>query len=680
MSKLKLGVFFCCVFILIEIGAISRGKNIPGIDPLPIAIDSESPSTQTSTPSTQPTTQPTPTTTTEPTKEKTTTSLDLPDFPRIRNLKVFMDPTYPYSAKIVWEVHPKTSTPIYVVRYAKPISTKEILLNSYNVTSPPLSPSTTTFVDRDLPEGVYYYAAVTSFELSREGYLILKPDVNYTINPFIIYRDSKTQTIASVDEAKTDTQTDRSKLKPLDYEISELSALNTEKGVVLNWQPPAISEIKFKIYRGKEPLDSIDRLQKATALGESTKPYFLDESPLRDEPVYYGVSTFDILLNKEFSDLKFRKSYITHTYQRPQIEYQYLNFMPDSIIAYQVDKNSIQIFWVDSGPGVKFYKLYRSNEPINSEQKLENSKFLGVVQSGSYGYLDKELPAGRYFYAVMPVISDNRELRLFYANRTFTTYSIIIASEPSTTPISKEQFTTIDKKEESYKTYIKNISIRTEDQKNVRINWDYIKDNSSHIKILIYRSPILIKEYKDLKENSEYIGEFPLVAGVYLDRNLPEGKHYYNFLEFNTQSNEIIAFYHLKKPVEIKQESQKEPPTETISSNQESEENKRETIKNTNQKTPKQDIDYDSEIEKIGKMIFFDNQLEKAEDKILSLLEKQKTLKQEQIGKLKFYYGVILYKTNKKEQAKKIFSDSDVQKYDSTRANFWYKKILEEEL
>ncbi len=678
MSKQKLFAFFCIVYFLTDIYPISRGKNIPGIDPLPIAIDSESPATQ-------PTTQISPdTTTTEQPKDKTISTLDLPDFPRIRNLKVFMDSTYPYSAKIVWEVHPKTSTPIYVVRYSKPISTKEILLNSYNITSPPLSPSTTSFIDRDLPEGVYYYAAVTSFELSKEGYLVLKPEVNYTVNPFIVYRDSKTENISSTEELKTNIQIDRSKLKPSDYEISELSALSTEKGVVLNWEPSKIPEIKYKIYRGKEPLDSIDRLQKATLLGESTKPYFLDENPLKDEAVFYGVSTYDIVLNKEFSDLKFRKSYISYTYQKPQMEYQFLNYLPDSIIAYQVDKNSIQLFWVDSGPGVKFYKVYRSDEPINSEQKLENSKFLGVVQSGSYGFIDKDLTSGRYFYAVMPVISNNNELKLFYANRTFTTYSIVIDSDPITTPTSREKITTIEKKEESYKSNIKNISIRVEEQNNVRINWDYISNNNSkNIKILIYRSPVLIKEYKDLKNNSEYIGEFPLVAGVYLDRNLPEGKYYYNFVEFNTQSNEIVAFYYLKKYIEIKQESINDIRKETLTLKQETQETnetKNNTKEKDNLKHTKENIDYDSEIEKIGRMIFLENRLQKAQDQILEFLEKQKDLKREQIGKLKFYYGVILYKNNKKDEAKKLFSDSDVQKFDSTRANFWYKKILEEEL
>lgn len=686
-------IIFLLLFLISIDTLLSRGKNIPGIDPLPMAIDSEQSKMDSSIKSDQNKSL------TSPTTSSQNLTTDLPDFPRIRNLKVIMDPTYPYSAKILWETHPQTNTPIYIVRYSKPISTKEILLNSYNLTSPPLDPSTKSFVDKDLPEGVYYYAAVTSFELSKDGVLVLKPEVNYTINPFIVYRDSKPQDTSSLiqpEDLNSKSQIDRKQLTSSDYEVQELSALNTERGVVLNWKPPMIPEIKFKIYRGKEPLDSKDRIQKAKFLGESTKPYFLDESPISDEPVFYGVSTYDIVLNQEFSDLKFRKSYISHTFKKPQLEYQYMDFLPDSLIAYQVSKNAIQLFWVDGGAGVKFYKVYRSNEPIMNEQKLENSKFLGNVQSGSIGYLDKDLEPGRYFYAVMPVISNNNELKLFYGNRTFTTYGMIISQDISSLK-KEDQPQQMNKTEESEKTYIKNISIKIEDKKNVRINWDFISENSNQIKVLIYRSPNLIQKYEDLKTNSEYLGEFPLVAGVYIDRNLPPGSYYYNFLEFNTQSNQIVAFYYLKKPIEIKREEVvKEPERKSVEIKKESskdniiktdsetlkkEDLKKEDLKKENEKQKqiqKKNVSYEKELEEISKLIFKENEIDKAESKIKNLLEKQEELTTLEKGKLKFYYGIVLYKQNKKEKAKKYFIDSDVQRYDSERANFWYKRIIED--
>ncbi|GIX42179.1 MAG: hypothetical protein KatS3mg129_1912 [Leptospiraceae bacterium] len=358
-------------------------------------------------------------------------------------------------------------------------------------------------------------------------------------------------------DLKPETQegliSDRSQLKPEDFEISELMALNTERGVVLNWKPVNITDIKYKIYRGKEPLDSLERLQKATFLGESIKPYFLDTDPIPDEPVYYGVSVYDIQTNKEYSDLKFRKSYISHTYKKPVIDYQYLEYLPDSLIAYQVNKNTIQLFWVDAGPNVKFYKVYRYDRPISNDRLLERAKYLGNAQSGSIGFIDKDLEPGRYFYAVFPVISSNQELKVFYANRTYTTFGIIIHGKPEK---KKEEHRELQTESEGINTNIKNIIIRVENKNNVRITWDYNTENANKIKILIYRSPIQIRKYEDLKENSTYLGEFPLVAGVYVDRNLEKGSYYYNFIEYNTETNEITAFYYLKKPIEVLMDSQ----------------------------------------------------------------------------------------------------------------------------
>jgi hypothetical protein len=683
-------IIFISIFFSSLIYAFNRANEIPGIDPLPIAIQSGGEIS-----SGKDTDKSQKDSTLKEDLEKSTT--EYPDFPRIRNLKVVQDSTYPYSAKITWDLHPQVSTPIYVVRYTRPISTKDILLNSYNLTSPPLSPNTTTFIDIDIPEGVYYYAAVTSFELSREGILVLKPGVNYTVTPFIVYRNSNIQSTNLIPEKLDLDSKDRTKLTPQDFEISELMALNTEKGVVLNWKPVNISDIKYKIYRSNEPLDSLERIQKAKLLGESIKPYYLDTEPIYEEAVYYGVSVFDIQSNKEYADLKFRKSYITHTFKKPKIEYQYLQYLPDSLIAYQINKDTIQLFWVDAGPSVKFYKVYRYDAPIFSENILSKAQYLGNIQSGSIGFVDSNLKSGRYFYAVFPVISNNQELKIFSANRTFTTFGIIIRGEDK--DIYKEQEKKVPQtKTESIRTNIKNILIRLENNRDVRITWDYISENANKIKVLIYRSTIQILKYEDLKENSTYLGEFPLVAGVFLDRNLSDGNYYYNFIEYNTETNEITAFYYLKKPIEIKQD--KTIPEENQTVKNDAKKTQEESITQITQKEPKkeeekqetqtkQDLEAldqlnkkkqnnDKIIDDIINQIYIKKDFINAEKRIKSLLKK-KELDKEQLGKIKFHYGFLLFKLNRYNEAKKYFLDDDVQNYDKERADFWFKRVIEKE-
>lgn len=678
-------IFLCFVFYTDSLFSTSRSKDIPGIDPLPIAIienkENINVESKTTIPNQNQNTNLPPNTTESLSKE-------YPDFPRIRNLKVMPDPAYPFSARITWDLHPQTSTPIYVVRYSRPISTREILLNAYNLTSPPLNSNTTTFVDIDIPEGVYYYAAVTSFELSKNGILILKPDVNYTITPFIVYR-GREQKKGEIDtpDKYVGNLIDRSNLNPTDFEVQELVATNTDRAVILSWKPVNIDNVKYRVYKGYEPLDSLERLRNAKYLGETVAPNFIDENPIVDETVYYGVSVFDAKENKEYTNLKFKRSYIVNTFKKPRVEYQYMEFIPDSLVAYQVNKNTIQIFWVDAGPQVKFYKVYRHSYPISNETILQQSEFVGISQSGSFGFIDKDLKQGRYFYAVLPVISNNNELKIFQANKTFTTFGINIlgSSEFSKKDEEKREIFTEVK---DIKNNIKNISIKVEENNNIRIIWDYSPENANKIKVLIYRSPVLIQKYEDLKENAIYLGEFPLVASVFVDKNVEPGNHYYNFIEYNTDTNEISAFYYLKRPVEI-WSSTKKPKTNYTSKRlkkdtnnsleieiEAKKEDSSERINPTSTNEENKEINIDQEIEFLIDLIFNKKNYPEAENKINSLL-KIHTLNAYYKGKLKYYYGILLYKVNRTKEARMYFLDDDVQKYDQQSADFWYKRSLE---
>ncbi len=568
--KQKLNFFFIIlIHIPVNLFSVNRSQSIPGIDPLPMAIQEGVENPQSSI------------TSDTPVKKPAETQQDFPDFPKIRNIRVEPDSTYPFSARISWEFHLLNNTPIYVVRYTRPISTKEILLNSYNLTSPPIDPKVNTFIDKDIPEGVYYYAVITSFELSKEGMLLLKPNQNYTTNPFIVYRDRKDTSTTNVSLQTSDFKVDRSNLTPDDFQVNELMALNSEEGVVLNWQPPKIDNISFKIYRGLEPLDTEERINTAKLLGETVNPHFLDKNFVEGKDFFYGVTVYDNQTKKEYKNLKFRSSYISFNYKKPKVEYQYLNFLPTSLMAYLVNKDTIQLFWVDAGESVQFYKVYRNEVPITNETILRNSGFLGNIKSGSIGFLDKNLKAGKYFYAVVPVLSNNNEIIVFQPSRTFTTYGIVIfPSQDEKT--EKPKVVKTETLQNSFQNYIKDISLRIENENDVRITWDYRKEGSQNIKILIYRSSIPIRKYEELKDNAEYIGEFPIVSGVYVDKKLLPGSYYYNFIEFNSEKSEILAFYNTKRALEIASKQDKNLPLEPRTQKNESDikqESKKEAVK-----------------------------------------------------------------------------------------------------
>jgi hypothetical protein len=123
----------------------------------------------------------------------------------------------------------------------------------------------------------------------------------------------------------------------------------------------------------------------------------------------------------------------------------------------------------------------------------------------------------------------------------------------------------------------------------------------------------------------------------------------------------------------------KEPSKEIKQEKQETKQTTEQTNEITSQPQQKKEtIDIDKEINKIVDLIYRQKDYYNAERKINELLSNS-DLKPNQKGKIKFEYGYLLYKLNRFKEAKRYFIDNDVLLYDSERANFWYKRIIETE-
>jgi hypothetical protein len=236
-------------------------RRVPGIDSLPAAqadaVNRDSKTEPAKTQPTQPTqpsqptqpTQPTqpaqPTQPTQPAKVETEPTKPAPPADVIKRLTIEKDKEHPYSARLTWEVDPANDTEIYVARFVRPPATRQLILESENLTTPPLGPKETTFLDRNMPEGSYYYAIVTGYQMSKKGTLSLKADENYTTRPFIIQRGHPTE------DTKIQTPP-TNPIQPVTQgpQVQGLSAVSAESSVKLNWTAPAASRVVFNVYRG----------------------------------------------------------------------------------------------------------------------------------------------------------------------------------------------------------------------------------------------------------------------------------------------------------------------------------------------------------------------------------------------------------------------------------------------
>ena len=354
-------------------------------------------------------------------------------FPLIRNLRVEQDPKFPHSYRLRWDVDAKNDTAIYVGRYIRPLSTRELILEAENLTSPPLGPQSKEYLDRDIPDGAYYYVVVTTYEMSKRSAVVLQPNVNNTTNASVVYREPG-EANANKQPGGTENGESAKPATEQPVEISNLYAVNSGDSVKLSWRPPGGTRpVRYNIYRSERSLDGPDALRSATRLAVvAGREYtYEDRSPVDGRRVYYGVSVTDEQTGKENERLYFQKSFVEHTFEKPRENATPAagESLPDALTAFLAGRDSVRLLWVaPRGQAPRDYRVYRSPRPIASPAALSGASFLGVTQGGTTGYRDERLAPGTYYYAVLPRDQRGVEQRVFVEGRTFTGFAVNISA------------------------------------------------------------------------------------------------------------------------------------------------------------------------------------------------------------------------------------------------------------
>ncbi|MBU44851.1 MAG: hypothetical protein CMN76_16640 [Spirochaetaceae bacterium] len=609
---------------------IERADKIPGIDPMsmaqgePTGISNEKPADNTPNDGI-------------PENENNQRPEGDSGYPRIRNLTVTPDARYSNTAKISWDAHPDLTSAVYVIRYSRPITTRALVLDSYNLTPEPLKPGQNNFIDKDIPQGYYYYAVVSTHELSPDGRLKMVADQNYTAVPFIVGKPGQPEGKACTADREREYRTE-------EFQALDLVAVNTEKGVVLNWKKSPVPGIRYRVYRGPEPLDSAERLAKATMLGVAGEesPFFEDKAAEDGNRVYYGVAVYDCVKDQEYPQLILNESYISHTYSPPGRKIEYDAFLPGSLMAYLASKDTIRLLWVDPGPAIKDYEVYRSSEPIQDMSALSRAKQIGVVDNGAKGFTDTGLKPGQYFYALIPRSTSGRKIQELQAGRTFTAFGVTIRGG-TYSPDDPKLF---DKPGDGR---IENLSATVEGD-SVVFEWKFRAGvNEEDVQLFLYRSKEPIPDIKAIERTGVFLAEIPVTARRYLDRTGGE-RFYYAFVE-NYPGKQKTNVYHTPKPLGPEPTADRPEPTE-------------------------EKPDADDRLRAILGRTYALQKYQDCVDEVRNFLQQEGIPEDVRIKAL-FYQGQSYYFTGQYEQAKEIFSRKQVIDQFEDRALFWYRRSLE---
>ena len=316
-------------------------------------------------------------------------------------------------------------------------------------------------------------------------------------------------------------------------------------------------------------------------------------------------------------------------------------------MAYLASKDTIRLLWVDPGPAVKDYEVYRHDEPIQDLATLAKAKQIGTVENGANGFTDTGLKPGQYFYALIPRDTAGKKILEMQAGRTFTAFGVGIrgAVDQADEPNLFEQ--------DNQDGRISNLTAQVQGDA-VIFEWKFKKGlGEEDVQLFLYRSKEPIPDIKSIEMTGVFLAEIPVSARRYLDRTGGD-QYYYAFVE-NYPGKKKSNVYHTPSPLGPK------PADNTAT-----------TEENTEPKVH----EAEKELRKILGRTYALQKYQDCVDEVRNFLTKEGIPEDVRVKAL-FYQGQSYYFTGQYEQARRIFVRKDINNQYRDRALFWYRRTLE---
>ncbi|MEJ5362101.1 MAG: hypothetical protein WBK20_11885 [Spirochaetota bacterium] len=271
----------------------------------------------------------------------------------------------------------------------KGVQQPNIVYNVYRATEPLNSPEriknakligqvqadNESFIDRTITQSGKYFYAVTVRDIEGNEDVQLIPDQSYTANPVsvIIRRD------VFVTDIRCDVD---------------------EGALKITWNKPDIDVKSFVVYRHTQPIVDAQALAMATKVAtvESNKLEYVDKKPVP------GSHYFAVLAILEDGSLD--------TTLKPDSNYTTKPVVIGAPIRLKLiealeHNGLVKISWSYTGSsGSRYFKLFRSQTAPTTSQDVKDAFLVDVVNVTANEYTDSDIPAGTYYYILVPETYD----------------------------------------------------------------------------------------------------------------------------------------------------------------------------------------------------------------------------------------------------------------------------------
>lgn len=190
-----------------------------------------------------------------------------------------------------------------------------------------------------------------------------------------------------------------------------------------------------------------------------------------------------------------------------------------SNLTFEVSNQKVLLSWKNPLNFNEYLSIYRSNEVINTTEKIVKAKKIAILKNREENYIDIPDQEGEYYYAV--IITDKnsmKEILIFIPYRNYTMKPAVIR----------------------LKAMFKLNSFNATAKDNYALlSWDYEGPNDEEKKISIYRSTQPINKEESLKIATK-ISSTDISSKSYVDLPLPDIPYYYGIFIEDEQVKSFI--------------------------------------------------------------------------------------------------------------------------------------------
>lgn len=274
---------------------------------------------------------------------------------------------------ITWKGVQQPNIVYNVYRAAEPLNSPERIKNAKLIGQ--VQADNESFIDRTITQSGKYYYAVTVRDIEGNEDIQLIPDQSYTANPVsvIIRRDVfATNILANIEEGK----------------------------LKITWGKPDVDVRSFVVYRHTQPIVDAQTLALAVKVAtvESNKLEYVEKKPI---PGTHYFAVLAILKDGSIdTTLKPDSNYTT----KPIVIGAPIRL---KLIEAFEQNGLVKISWSYTGSsGSRYFKLFRSSTPPSTSQDINNAFLVDVVNVTANEYTDSDIPAGTYYYTLVPETYD----------------------------------------------------------------------------------------------------------------------------------------------------------------------------------------------------------------------------------------------------------------------------------